>query len=175
MVWSDEDDPEDTLLPRFLAAGGDPKRIHFVTGTVDRDGKRHFDPATDIPELIAAARNTTDLGLVVVDPVVTVVAGDSHKNTEVRRALRPLVGLASDLASAVLGVSHHTKGTAGRDPLEITGSLAFGALPRVTMAAARDGRRPREEDFLRTKSNIGPDTGGWEIGWTSPTCPGWRA
>ena len=51
LVWSDEDDPEDTLLPRFLAAGGDPRRIHFVTGTVDRDGKRHFDPATDIPEL----------------------------------------------------------------------------------------------------------------------------
>jgi putative DNA primase/helicase len=61
LVWSDEDDPEDTLLPRFFAAGGDPRRIHFVTGTVDRDGKRHFDPATDIPLLVAEARKTTDL------------------------------------------------------------------------------------------------------------------
>jgi len=163
LIWSDEDDPEDTLLPRFLAAGGDPRRIHFVTGTVDRDGTRHFDPATDIPALVAAGRNITDLKLVIVDPVVTVVAGDSHKNTEVRRALRPLVGLASDLSSAVLGISHHTKGTAGRDPVErITGSLAFGALPRVTMAAARDGTDPERRIFCRTKSNIGPDMGGWE-------------
>jgi putative DNA primase/helicase len=173
LVWSDEDDPEDTLLPRFLAAGGDPRRIHFVTGTVDRDGKRHFDPATDITGLIAAARDTTDLGLVLVDPVVTVVAGDSHKNTEVRRALRPLVGLASDLDAAVLGVSHHTKGTAGRDPVErITGSLAFGALPRVTMGAARDGSDPERRIFCRTKSNIGPDTGGWEYRLALTDVPG---
>ena len=109
----------------------------------------------------------------IVDPVVTVVAGDSHKNTEVRRALRPLVGLASDLAAAVLGVSHHTKGTAGRDPVErITGSLAFGALPRVTMAAARDGSDPERRIFCRTKSNIGPDTGGWEYRLDLADVPG---
>jgi putative DNA primase/helicase len=173
LVWSDEDDPEDTLLPRFLAAGGDPRRIHFVTGTVDRDGIRHFDPATDIPALVAAGRNITDLKLVIVDPVVTVVAGDSHKNSEVRRALRPLVGLASDLSSAVLGISHHTKGTAGRDPVErITGSLAFGALPRVTMAVARDGTDPERRIFCRTKSNIGPDMGGWEYRLALTDVPG---
>jgi len=176
LVWSDEDDPQDTLLPRFLAAGGNPRRIHFVTGTVDRNGKRHFEPATDIPALIAEARNTTDLGLVIADPVVTVVAGDSHKNTEVRRALRPLVGLASDLGSAVLGVSHHTKGTAGRDPVErITGSLAFGALPRITMAAARDGTDTARRILCRTKSNIGLDTGGWEYQLDLTDVPGVEA
>ena len=113
LVWSDEDDPEDTLLPRFLAAGGDPRRIHFVTGTADRDGVRHFDPATDIPLLLAAARQIPECALVIVDPVVTAVTGDSHKNTEVRRALRPLVGFASDLGTVALGISHFTKGTQG--------------------------------------------------------------
>jgi hypothetical protein len=49
-------DPADTLLPRFLAAGGDPRRVHFVTGSVDRDGVRQFDSATDIPALLTAAR-----------------------------------------------------------------------------------------------------------------------
>jgi hypothetical protein len=32
LVWSDEDDPADTLLPRFLAAGGDPRRLTYRNG-----------------------------------------------------------------------------------------------------------------------------------------------
>jgi hypothetical protein len=56
VVWSGEDDPADTLLPRLLAAGGDPRRFHIVSATVDRDGPRQFDPATDIPALLTAAR-----------------------------------------------------------------------------------------------------------------------
>jgi len=91
---------------------------------------------------VLAARQIPECALVIVDPVVTAVTGDSHKNTEVRRALRPLVGFASDLGTVALGISHFTKGTAGRDPVErVTGSVAFGALPRVVMAAARVRRR----------------------------------
>ncbi len=164
LVWSDEDDPADTLLPRFLAAGGDPRRVHFVIGSVDRDGARQFDPATDIPALLVAAREIPQCALVLVDPVVTVVPGDTHKNTEVRRALRPLAGFASELDAAVLGISHFTKRTAGRDPIErVTGSVAFGALPRVVTATARVREADTERRiFCRAKSNIGPDTGGWE-------------
>jgi len=164
LAWSGEDDPSDTLLPRLLAAGGDPRRLHIVSGTVERDGLRQFDPATDIPALLTAAREIPDCVLALVDPVVAAVLGDSHKNTEVRRALQPLVGFASELDAAVLGVSHFTKGTAGRDPVErVTGSVAFGALPRVVMAAARGHEADAEQRlFCRAKSNIGPDTGGWD-------------
>jgi hypothetical protein len=42
---------------------------------------RQFDPATDIPALLAEAQKGA---LLIVDPVVTIVPGDSHKNTEVR-------------------------------------------------------------------------------------------
>ena len=164
LVWSGEDDPADTLLPRLLVAGGDPKRFHIVSSTVDRDGPRQFDPATDIPALLTAAREIPECSLVIVDPVVTVVPGDGHKNVEVRRALQPLVGFASELDAAVFGTSHFTKGTAGRDPVErVTGSVAFGALPRVVMAAARVNEGGAERRiFCRAKSNIGPDSGGWD-------------
>jgi putative DNA primase/helicase len=101
--------------------------------------------------------------LLIVDPIVSAVAGDSHKSAEVRRALQPLVDLAAAVRCAVLGISHFTKGTAGRDPVErVTGSLAFGALPRVVLAAAKR----REEDgggrmLARAKNNIGVDSGGF--------------
>jgi putative DNA primase/helicase len=164
LVWSDEDAVKDTLLPRFLAAGGDPKRLHIVAGMRESDGPRDFDPATDIPALRERARQIPQVGLTLIDPVVAAVLADSHKNTEVRRALRPLVSFAAELDAAVLGISHFTKGTAGRDPVErVTGSVAFGALPRVVMAAAKacDNGDAERRIFCRAKSNIGPDYGGW--------------
>jgi putative DNA primase/helicase len=66
---------------------------------------------------------------------------------------------------AVIGISHFTKGTGGKDPIErVTGSLAFGALPRIVFAAAAtdetsDYDMPRI--FVRAKSNIGPRGGGF--------------
>jgi|GEM_PF-871025 len=173
LVWSGEDDPADTILPRFLAAGGDPKSLHIITGIADANGPRPFDPGTDIAALSAAARKNPHLALLIVDPVVAAVIEDSHKNVEVRRALQPLVTLGADLGLAVLGISHFTKGTAGRDPVErVTGSLAFGALPRVVMAAAKANGDGERRIFCRAKSNIGLDTGGWEYRLVLTDVPG---
>lgn len=89
LVWSGEDDPADTLLPRLLAAGAARERCFFVGGTRDADGNvRPFDPATDLDDLGAAIEAIGDVRLLVIDPIVSAVTGDSHKNTEVRRALQ---------------------------------------------------------------------------------------
>ncbi len=164
-VWSGEDEPDDTLIPRLLAAGADVDRVHVVVGV--RDGKevRAFDPARDCDSLAAALAGIPDLRLLIVDPVVSAVAGDSHKNAEVRRSLQPLVDIASRHRCALLGITHFTKGTAGREPVErITGSLAFGALARLVLvtakAEAKDGE-PARRFLARAKSNIGPDGGGF--------------
>ena len=37
LVWSGEDDPADTLLPRLLAAGADRGRCYFIQGTSAED------------------------------------------------------------------------------------------------------------------------------------------
>lgn len=165
LVWSGEDDPKDTGLPRVLAAGADPDRVHFVAGTRVDGNMQPFDPARDLVQLAAAAQEIGNVGLLIVDPVVSAVSSDSHKNSEVRRALQPLVDLASTLNCAVLGISHFGKGTGGRDPVErVIGSIAFSAVARVLMVAAQvkddDGREYRL--LARAKSNIGADSGGFE-------------
>ncbi|WP_295882570.1 AAA family ATPase, partial [uncultured Thiohalocapsa sp.] len=164
VVWSGEDDPADTLLPRFIAAGGDPARLHFVSDVTDREGRRPFSPAADMP-LLSKAMNGLKRppALLIVDPVVSAVAGDSHKNAEVRRALQPLVDLAQRHKCAVLGISHFSKGTSGRDPVErVTGSLGFGALARVVMATAKRSDEDGGGRLLaKAKSNLGPDDGGF--------------
>ena len=168
LIWSGEDDPKDTLLPRLMAMGADVSRVYFIEGT-RIDGKTEpFDPARDMGQLLSKAEEVGNVKLLIVDPVVSAVAGDSHKNGETRRALQPLVDLASTLQAAVLGISHFSKGTAGRDPVErVTGSLAFGALARVVLCAVKVKGNEGDESkrvLARAKSNIGPDDGGFEYG-----------
>ena len=166
VVWSGEDDPSDTLTPRLIAAGADVSRCFFVGG-VNHDGnERAFDPSRDIAALRDALKEKGGASLLIVDPIVTAVAGDSHKNAEVRRGLAPLCDLAASVDAALLGITHFSKGTAGREPTErITGSLAFGALARVVLIAAKKpddyGDAEPERIFMRAKSNIGPDDGGY--------------
>lgn len=175
LIWSGEDGIEDTLAPRLAAMGADVSRLHFVKDVTEypNDAQRivrEFDPAQDMPRLIAAANPLGTVRLLVIDPVSLSVAGDSNKNSEVRRGLAPLTTFAEQLGAAVIGISHFSKGTAGKDPLDrVTGSLAFGAAPRIVLGAARiseqgeDGQ-PREGGhvLVRIKSNIGPSGGAIE-------------
>lgn len=176
-IWSGEDDPADTLAPRLLAAGADMRRVFFVSATKEAGGERRpFDPASDMRHLMRALAGR-DIKLLIVDPIVSAVAGDSHKSTETRRALQPLVDLAAATGAAVLGISHFSKGTQGRDPVErVTGSIAFGAMARVVFAAAKASPDDAPEDgdriFIRSKSNIGKDGGGFRYALEQVPVPG---
>jgi putative DNA primase/helicase len=150
-----------------MAMGADRNRIYFVSDAYEAGKQIPFDPAKHFHALAEAALNIGGIRLMVVDPIVSAVAGDSHKAAEVRRSLQPVVDLAVKLDAAMVGISHFSKGTAGNDPLErVTGSNAFGALPRIVMATAkvRDGDEPdaaTRRILVRTKSNIGLDGGGY--------------
>jgi hypothetical protein len=162
IIWSGEDDVKDTLVPRLMAAGADRTKVHFIEGWSDRETRRAFDPATDaddLDEAIAACGG--QVKLVIVDPIVSAVRGDSNGSSDVRRSRQPLVDMAMRRGCAVLGITHFSKGTAGRDPVErVTGSIAFGALARVVLAV---GKMPDDQGGHRfltiAKSNLGSDSG----------------
>lgn len=163
LIWSGEDSASDTLVPRLMAAGANLEKVHFVGNTIQQHQVRSFDPATDMQHLMMQAANIPDLALLIIDPIVNAVSGDSHKNGEVRRALQPVVDFAEKLKCAVLGITHFSKGGQGKDPLErVTGSLAFGALARVVLVTAKITQGEKTQRIVcRAKSNIGPDTGGF--------------
>lgn len=164
LIWSGED-AHPIIAARLKAAGADMQRVHFVDGISGGDGDGCFDPGRDMQLLEDAAKRLPNLQLLILDPIVSAVTGDSHKNAEVRRALQPVVALAQRTGCAVLGITHFSKGTTGRDPTErITGSLAFAALARLVLVAAKvkpDGNEESRRVLVRAKSNIGPDDGGF--------------
>lgn len=166
LIWSGEDDPADTLVPRLMAAGADRARCYFIEGA-RRDGEVvPFDPARDLGQLLEAIEKIGGISLLVIDPVVSAVTGDTHKNGEVRRALQPLVDLAAKCDCAVLGITHFAKGGQGTDPSQrVVGSVAFTAVARVVMVAAKVKGDEEGQDtriLARSKSNVGPDDGGFQ-------------
>jgi putative DNA primase/helicase len=165
LIWSGEDDPADTLLPRLLAAGADASRVFFVTGARVNGELDSFDPSRDMLALHEQAERIGNVRLIIVDPIVSAVTGDSHKNTETRRALQPLVDLAAAMNAALVGITHFSKGGQGGDPTQrVVGSIAFTAVARVVLVAARVKSEEGEDRRIlaRSKSNIGPDEGGFE-------------
>jgi len=165
VIWSGEDDPKDTLIPRLIASGADCGRVHIINGILSGKDKRMFDPALDIEPLYRTLVKSGKVRLLIIDPIVSAIQGDSHKNAEVRRGLQPIAELAGSLNCVLLGVTHFSKNTGGCEPVErITGSLAFGALARIVLVVSKKtGEDGKTEHILcRAKSNNGPDSGGFK-------------
>ena len=162
LVWSGEDAPEDTLIPRLKASGADLEKCYFIEGAVVDGEHQPFDPATDIPKLENAIEKIGNVALLIIDPVVNAVQGDMNKANEVRRGLQPLVDFGTRNNCAVLGITHFKKGSAGSHAAErVIGSQAFGALARMVLVAAQEEGKERRV-LARGKSNIAPDHGGFE-------------
>lgn len=161
LMWSSEDDPADTLVPRLMAAGADRDRFYFVDQVTDTTGElMPFDPSAHIDLLASRLEAIGGARLIIIDPLVSAVSGDAHRVNDVRRNLQPIVDLAAKYRCAVLGISHFAKNTKGGSPAErVVGSGAFVALARLVMVTTKDEAAERRV-LARAKSNIGPDDGG---------------
>ncbi|WP_441374276.1 AAA family ATPase [Acinetobacter lwoffii] len=154
LIYSTEDDPADTLLPRLMANGADVSKIDIIAGRINDKGENEpFDPSQDFPKIEQYIKSNPDIKLLMIDPIVSAVGGDMNKANDVRKSLQPLVDLANEYKFAVLGITHFSKGSAGSTPADrIIGSQAFTALARMAWSAAK---REDEGDciLVRAKSN----------------------
>ncbi|MFA6734793.1 MAG: AAA family ATPase [Sphaerochaetaceae bacterium] len=165
VIWSGEDVMAQTIKPRLVAMGADCSRISFCSAVREKSDaggveERPFDPAADIPELERTIERMGGVKLLIIDSIASAVAGDAHRNNETREALQPIVDLAGKTGCAVIGITHFSKGTQGRNPTErVNGSLAFGALARMVLVATKG--KPGEKRLLaKAKANICSDSGG---------------
>jgi putative DNA primase/helicase len=169
VLLSAEDGPADTIVPRFLAAGGDSNKLHIVTAVeIERDGVRGFNLQADLAALEAKICEIGDVVLVIIDPISSYLGGtDSHKNADVRGSVDPLNAMADRLGVSIVSNSHFSKSGAASSSRALhrfIGSIAFVASPRVAFAVVDDGetdeegnlKHPGRKLLLHVKSNIGP-------------------
>ncbi|MCP3916172.1 MAG: AAA family ATPase [bacterium] len=164
LVLSAEDDVEDTVLPRLLAAEGDPKRVCELGSIEVLEGNQKVgeEPFVlhQVEHLQFALDFMDDPRMIVIDPVTAYLGRvDSHKNADVRAALMPLQQLAEEYRVAVVLVSHLNKGQ-GKSAYRVSGSLAFPAAARAAYLVVKCGDDPQRRLFLPSKNNLGPDQGG---------------
>ena len=109
LIFSSEDDVDDTIVPRLVAMGADLSRIRFVKGVYTiKDGNAVFSIADNLPQLKAHLEKYPQTALIILDPVAAFLGDkvDGWVETKVRRGLSPLRELASDFNVAILGTMH---------------------------------------------------------------------
>jgi len=137
---SPEDDDESVLVPRLMAAGADLDRIVNLSRVTVSEASRAWTTlpniADDLPALADAIR-AHDVRLLVVDPLVSIMVGNSISQSDVRRNFDPLSSLASELEFALLAVAHFGK-SGERAGDRLSGSHAFRDVARSLIVAAVD-------------------------------------
>lgn len=170
LLISCEDGLSDTIVPRLMAADADLDRIDAIKG-VRRAGSRGeflFSIEDDLPELEALIVSNPELRLVCIDPIGAFLgSGDSHKDTEVRAMMAPLVMLAEKYGVAIIGVMHLNKGAGnGGAMYRLSGSLAFPAVARAAWLVTEhpDDKDRRLMSPIKANLSERPEAVAFEIG-----------
>lgn len=122
-----------------------------------------------LPDLKTKDAQIGDIGLIIIDPIVSVVAGDSNKSSDVRAGLQPIVDMAQELNCAVIGITHYRKSSNVQNISDdVLGSQAYIAVPRVAW-----GTKRRYSDntcvVAIIENNLAPLLGGYEYTIESQT------
>lgn len=158
VIAASEDSWEHTIVPRLMAAKANLDLVYRIEAVVDDDVMVGLSLPVDLP---GVKKIVTQLGaaLILLDPLMSRLDSkiDTHKDSDVRRGLEPLINLAQDCNAAVLGLIHVNKGGSS-DPLSsLMGSRAFAAVARSVLYCLAD---PEDESERRkllalAKSNLG--------------------
>jgi len=170
LIWSGEDAPEYTLIPRLKALGADLDNIDIIGNRAFDSGTvRPFDITVDLPLVEQTIQNWTNkeipISLLIIDPVMSVVMGDPHKASHVRQSLEPLRILAERQNIAVLGITHYSKGSRNNAPQDrVIGSQAFVAFARMVLGLAKDEETGNRR-LVILKSNITDTSVGYDFSY----------
>jgi putative DNA primase/helicase len=128
LILTIEEDTADTVKPRFLAAGGDPRRLFRLT-IGGQQG--YFSIEDSCQKLEALLQKHPGVRLVVFDPLVDFIRAEQNKDQEVRAALNKIQRLAERLDFAVIGVSHLNKKSDLAAIHRVSGARGFTGVARL--------------------------------------------
>lgn len=146
-----EDDMDDTVIPRFIAAGGDRGRLFFID-------ESEWPLSFDDPRLRDAVIQI-EAKLLILDPLSSYIGKAVSLNmaNEVRTQFNPLIQLAKETGCAIVVVAHLNKMSGVRAIYRSTGSIDVVGAARSSLLIARTGtEHPEERIMVIQKSNLAP-------------------
>jgi hypothetical protein len=160
-----EDDLDDTVIPRLIAAGADLNRVYIVPMVKKADGgSRMFSLLTDLEMLERKIEEIGDVALVAIDPVSAYLGigkMDSYRSSDVRGVMAPLVALGQKHDLAMVGILHFNKNANVTNAmLRFSDSVAFVAAARHAFVVTKDPDNEGRRLFLRAKNNLAADSKG---------------
>ena len=131
------------VKPGLRAAEADMDMISYPKVTVDITGSgEQVVRFSAVADEHALTKLLVEQGVtvVVVDPIMATIEGkvDIHRNNETRTHLEPWARIAEAINGIVVGIVHLTKGSNSDVVAAITGSSAFGEVPRAVFGFAKD-------------------------------------
>ena len=120
-----EDDLDDTVIPRFIKAGGDTERIYFI------DESNNPLTFSDVDRIENAIREC-DAKLIIFDPLVSYIGESVSMNNanEVRAQFNKLIQIAKQNKCAILIVGHMNKMQGVKAMYRAVGSIDVVAAAR---------------------------------------------
>lgn len=153
LILTDEDDLNDTILPRFLTAGGDQNKIHHMDSS-----SLDINLAADgIGQLRRYFKAHPEYTIVVLDPMDGYVG---QTNTNMSSSLKSILTKVNNLAKeqnvTIIGVLHFNKQSLKDVPLKtlISGSNAWVNSPRIALVGLNDPHNKSKKYLGPVKSNI---------------------
>jgi len=141
LVYVSEDRPDEDIVARFVAAGGDRSCLAVVEieSLEPNELPRSLDLARDASFFEEALENVRP-ALVVVDPLIGQIdkAFDADKAQHVRAFLRPLDAAVARYDASLLGVIHLNRSPSTNPMHRVSASKAFREIARSTLILGRD-------------------------------------
>jgi putative DNA primase/helicase len=162
IILSAEDSLEHVIRPRLEALGADVTKIKAIRCVRRKDAQGnettdHFNIQTDRFELERILEETPDVKLVIIDPLSAYFGSvDTHKDSNVRSVLAPLVEMAGRFNIALVCILHLNKGSSSKACYRTMGSLAFPAAARTVWLVSPEPGVPNSSRrlFIAAKHNI---------------------
>lgn len=152
LLLSAEDRADNTIKPRFLAAGGDDKKAIMLNEVPLPDG------TTDFPELsrdlayIEKVVKENKVALMVVDVLFAFIRADANRDQAMRRLLTPMAKMAERTGCCIVLIRHIPKTASKRNRYRGAGSIGIVGAARAGYEVYRD---PGDEEVrvMRTAKN----------------------
>lgn len=142
LVASAEDAPEDTIIPRIVASGGDLNRIGVIREVRDEsevtsDESRYLSFPRDLNLLRKTLKNRA-CRVLVIDPINAFLdrQTDTNNDKDIRAILHPLEKIAQETGTSILIVAHLNKKEDSSMLYRIGGSIGWVGAARSVLAVS---------------------------------------